>query len=143
MKKSKTKKFTTIVMWFFVYSFLGWILDTSYRSLLDGAFAPGSVTFLPFTPIYGFGALAILSIDHFFKTKSILLKFFVFALIATMIEYAGGVYTESVLGVKLWDYSDQLFNYHGIISLLNSFYWGILGIALTEVIHPRLFKNKI
>ncbi len=136
MKKTLLK----IIFFFILYSFLSWIVDTGYRSFYADGFAPGSVTFLPFTPIYGFGSLAILAVNHFFETKSVLVKFFIFALVATLIEYTGGVYTEQVLGKTLWDYSDQAFNYQGIISLLSTFYWGLLGIALTEVVHPFFQK---
>lgn len=47
-----------------------------------------------------------------------------------------GLFLELVFKTKYWDYSKNKFNIQGRVCLLNSFYWGILGIVFMRVIHP-------
>ena len=49
------------ILWFIIFSFAGWILDTAYRSLERRAYV--SETYLPFlATIYGFGALGLIAL---------------------------------------------------------------------------------
>lgn len=128
------------ILYFIIYSFLGWIIDTGYRSVLAKSFAPNSITFLPFAPIYGFGALFVLLAYPRIQHLSFLTQFIIFSFSLTLGEYIGGVLTLHFLGKRLWDYSDMPFNFQGHISLLNSFIWGILALILVTYIHPHLQK---
>ena len=125
-----------VISLFIIYSFLGWIVDTGYRSLLEGHFAPGSVTILPFTPIYGLGALLILAVHAKVKELSVIKTFFLYGLLATLLEYIGALFSWHVLGKRLWDYSELPFNIQGHVSLLHAFFWGILAVLFLKFIHP-------
>jgi uncharacterized membrane protein len=46
--------------------------------------------------------------------------------------------SEAILGIRLWDYSDQMLNINGRVSLKHSFFWGVLGVVLVRWIHPML-----
>ncbi len=56
---------------FFISVFIGWILDTSYRSLTERKYTSGS--FLPFlAAIYGFGGLFLTIFFAFTSSISLL-----------------------------------------------------------------------
>ena len=129
-------KVKLVITLFIIYSFLGWIIDTGYRSLLEGRFAPGAVTVLPFTPIYGLGALLILAVHAKVKELSLIKTFFLYGLLATLLEYIGGLFSLHVLGQRLWDYSDLPFNIGGHVTLLHAFFWGLLAVLFLKFIHP-------
>lgn len=126
------------VWFFFLYGLLGWVIDTSYRSVFAGHFAPRSATGLPFTAIYGFGALLILFLSRWFKERSLWMQFVVYALAATVLEYIGALFSIHILGQQLWDYSSLAYNFDGHISLFHSIFWGVLGVVLVHWIHPSL-----
>ena len=62
---------------------------------------------------------------------------FIYGMVAlSVFEYIVGLFLELVFKTKYWDYSKNKFNIQGRVCLLNSFYWGILGIVFMRVIHP-------
>ena len=53
-----------------------------------------------------------------------------------IIEKQKVVFLEKVFHRKYWDYSKNKFNLQGRVCLLNSVFWGILGVLFIDVIHP-------
>lgn len=58
-----------------------------------------------------------------------------------------GVILEKKFNTKYWDYSENFMNIKGRVCLINSIFWGILGVLFTIYIHPFiekyiLFLNK-
>jgi len=126
-----------VTIYFLAYSFLGWIVDTGFRSIMAGQYAPG--TLIPFFAIiYGFGALFILSLEGITEHRGLIAQFFIFALLCTIVEYIGGMTALEVTGHRLWDYSSNDFNINGMVSLFHSVCWGILSLFLIHVLHPRV-----
>lgn len=136
--------------YFFIYGLLGWLIDSMHDSFASGQIIFGGMfkSFLlpiPFAPIYGFGALLVISMRKFLWHKnSVLLAFFV-GLILTAVEYLGGVVTVTVLGHRAWDYSNRFANLHGHIDLYHGILWMILGWGFVKYIHPAVekFVNKL
>lgn len=134
------RPFCRLLCFFIVYAFLGWVIDTSFRSLTAGTFAPNSVTPLPFTPIYGFGALFILLAAESVKRRHIILQFLIYGAAASFVEYTGALLTQFFLSRRLWDYSQSPFNLQGNIDIFHTIAWGLLGLFLVHVLHPRLAR---
>lgn len=124
--------------WFFlVYSFLGWLLETSLaaakkRHLLNRGFLNA-----PFSPIYGLGGVLFalflpeLRDDPFFL-------FLFGAILATGLELLTGVLLEKIFGQKWWDYSGEKFQFEGHICLKYSLLWGLLALLCVFVGNPLL-----
>lgn len=128
---------TVYIMLFLLFSFIGWIIDTTYSSIVAKNFkASGYYKNLPFCPIYGLGGIVIYqSFSELSKyTSTIIILLTTFLII--LLEYIGGIFCEKVLDEKLWDYSDMRFNLHGHISLLHSFYWFVLITILYYLTSP-------
>ena len=62
-----------IIHWFFIYSFLGWVMETCYVSILDKKFINRGFVNGPFCTIYGFGALAVYFILKPFENNILIL----------------------------------------------------------------------
>ncbi len=61
------------------------------------------------------------------------LVYFAGAAAATVLELVVGLAMEQLFKVKYWDYSNQKFNYKGVICLSSTLFWGVLSVFLMEV----------
>ena len=127
--------FLELCTYFVIYSFLGWCLETTYRSFCEKKLINTGFLYGPFCPIYGSGAIIMLLGLNQFKGKYILL-FFIGFFILSIWEYLVGWFIEKTFNTKYWDYSDHKFNIKGRVCLTNSFFWGILGVVFINLIHP-------
>lgn len=125
-----------IFMWF-VYAFIGWIMETLYVSIPAGHFVERGFLRGPIIPIYAFGAYIVLYLLMPFGTHP--LYIFVFGVIATStLEYLTSFILEKLFNMKWWDYSKKKFNINGRICLKNSILFGLLSLALVLWIHPLI-----
>ena len=69
-------------------------------------------------------------------SNNIILLFLVSFVLLTLWEYVVGVMLEKMFHTKYWDYSNHKVNFQGRICLINSIYWGILGVVFIKIIHP-------
>lgn len=130
-----------LLLYFFTYSFLGWILETAYCILTLGAFNKRGFLYGPVCPIYGFGAILLIECLKKIKTNSFG-KFFISMIAFTIFEYVVSVVLESLFGLRWWDYTGEPFNFQGRISLAFSIAWGIIGVIFVDKIHPFI-KRKL
>ena len=141
MEKEKlieTKQLTEkqkLLMYFFTYSFLGWILETVFCVLTLGVFNKRGFLYGPVCPIYGFGAIILIESLKKIKTNTVG-KFFISMIAFTIFEYVVSVVLESLFGLRWWDYTGEPFNFQGRVSLAFSIGWGIIGVIFVEKIHP-------
>ena len=124
-----------ILTYFIIYSFLGWIMESIFRSIAEKKLINTGFLRGPFCPIYGFGAIIMFIFLESLQNKPIIL-FIVSVIVLTAWEYIVGVLLEKIFKTKYWDYSEHKFNFQGRICLTNSIYWGILGIVFIKYIHP-------
>ena len=127
--------FIDILIYFITYSFLGWIMESIFRSVCEKKLINTGFLRGPFCPIYGIGAvIMILFLKNF--SNNLILLFFISIIVFTIWEYLVGVLLEKLFHTKYWDYSDNKFNFQGRICLMNSIFWGILGVVFIQYIHP-------
>lgn len=124
-----------LVLFFFWYSFWGWVMESIYCSLRQKHFVCRGFLKGPICPIYGFGILMIILwlqpfTHHFF------LFFLIAAVTMSVWEYLVAWLLEVTTHMKYWDYSQRRLNLHGRICLGNSLYWGIAAYAAIFWIHP-------
>ncbi len=131
--------FFHILTYFVIYSFLGWVLESTVRTICEKKIINTGFLIGPFCPIYGFGAIImILFLDNY--KNHIILLFTISFIVLTIWEYIVGVLLEKAFHTKYWDYSDQKLNYKGRICLLNSIAWGVLGVLFIKYIHPFIIQ---
>jgi len=123
---------------FFFYSFLGFLLELVYARITRSRKPDRKcLFFLPLCPVYGFGALAILSLAPFLSSRPLLMALAGGAA-ATAVEFSVGLFYERALGVSFWDYSALPLNVGGKICLPFAAAWCVLSAALVYLIHPRI-----
>lgn len=127
------------LLFFYTYSFLGWIFESSYVSIRKKRWVNRGFLKGPFLPIYGGGAVMMLFASYPFK-DNLVLTFFVGAVGATLLELVTGMLLEAIFKVRYWDYSNQKFNYKGHICLSSTIAWGFFTIGMNEVLHPEIIS---
>lgn len=97
-----------------------------------------------FTPIYGIAVLVILYIHNRIKIDNkffkILVEFFLYVVVLSILEFIGGVLIEKVFNKVYWNYSKYKYNLGKYICLEVSMLWGVLSLGIVYLIHP-LFKK--
>ncbi len=130
-----------ILFYLAIYSFLGWCIESIYKTILEKKFINSGFLYGPCCPIYGFGAVIMILFLHKVP-QNVFLIFFICMILLTIWEYIVGVILEKIFKTKYWDYSEAKFNINGRICLKNSIYWGILGVAFTFIVHP-VIQNMV
>lgn len=131
------------LLFFLIYGFLGFLLETVFRSLADGKLyiSRGFLT-RGFCPLYGICAILILEIYTLCElTYKGTLTILIIATgasmsLVTLLEYISGRMLDRVFHFKLWDYSSNPLNLHSYICLEFSLVWGILALLLTYFVNP-------
>lgn len=124
-----------VITYFIIYSFLGWVMESVFRSICEKKIINTGFLKGTFCPIYGIGATIMLLFLDRFENKPVLL-FCIAIIILTAWEYIVGVLLEKIFQTKYWDYSNHKINFQGRICLTNSICWGILGVLFVKYIHP-------
>lgn len=128
-------KLMELLIYFILYSFLGWVMESIFRSICEKKVINTGFLKGPFCPIYGIGATIMFLFLEGVANKPILL-FLIAIVVLTAWEYVVGVFLETVFHTKYWDYSDHKINFQGRICLTNSIFWGVLGVLFVKYIHP-------
>ena len=126
-----------LLLYFLIYSFLGWCLETVYCSILERRLVPRGFLLGPVCPIYGVGALMMICWFSPFMGNPML-----FYLVATACmsawEYLVGWFLEATTHIKYWDYSRFKFNLKGRICLWVCLVWGVLAYIILFWVHPLI-----
>ena len=122
------------LLFFYIYCFFGWCFESTYVSLRKHRFVNRGFLHSPLLPIYGSGAVVMLLVTLRIRSY-VVLMFFAGMIGATALELVAGLVMEAVFEVKYWDYSNQKFNYKGVICLSSSLCWGLFTVLLNKVIH--------
>lgn len=122
------------LLFFFIYCFIGWIIESTFVSAKSGRFVNRGFLRLPLLPLYGSGAIIMLWVSLPFK-ENLFLVYLSGMIGASALEYATGWAMERLFKMKYWDYTNKPLNINGYICLRTSIAWGFLTIVLTEFVH--------
>ncbi|MDR1947925.1 MAG: putative ABC transporter permease, partial [Spirochaetaceae bacterium] len=115
--KMLPEKALTYFLYFSIMAFVGWIIETIYRSYDEKKFVNAGFLSGPFLPIYGFGAVIMTSINIEAQKLPEILSWIITLLSPTFLEYFGSWGMEKILKLKLWDYKNEPLNINGRICL--------------------------
>lgn len=128
---------SNLFLYFVLYSFMGWVMETCYCSILERRLVPRGFLYGPVCPIYGGGVT--LMILFFTPLKKNLVLFYIVAVVVmTSWEYLVGWMLEVTTHVKYWDYSQYRFNLKGRVCLWVALTWGVLSYIVIFFIHPPI-----
>lgn len=129
-----------IIFYFIIYSFLGWCLESVYKTIILKKPTNSGFLYGPFCPMYGIGAIIMILASQL--SNNAIIIFIMAFVIFSLWEYIVAVILEKLFKTKYWDYSKLKFNIHGRVCLKNSICWGILGVLLIFFIQP-FFENLV
>ncbi len=132
--------FEYYLTYFFIYAFVGWILEVSFKAMRRGVFVNSGFLNGPYCPVYGFGAVAVLYFLSLVDSSNKIVLLIASMFIASLIELITGFVLEKLFNMKWWDYSDKVLNIGGYICLEFSLIWAALCFILYEAIHPLIVQ---
>ena len=126
------------LLWlFFIYSFVGWVLETAAATFMHRKFSNRGLVNGPLCILYGVGAVAM-SVGLQELTG---LWLFLFAsLYAAVTEFVAGKLIERFYHKRWWDYSKSKWNLDGYICLPVSLIKGALGYVVVKYANRWVFR---
>jgi len=141
------------IAFIFVFGCIGgWLIEFFYRHFVPSIgqtkkwVNPGFLSG-PWLPIYGVGlsCLYLMSFITFpgmdpegWGTKTLVLLIMIVTM--TIFELITGYIFIIRLNIRLWDYTDNRFNYRGIICPLYTFFWGLICAIYYLIVHKPMLK---
>ncbi len=122
---------------FIIYSFIGWIVELINVFIIEHKIVDRGFLIGPYLPIYGFGALFIITFLSKYKSDLITL-FCMSTIICATLEYITSFIMEKLFHARWWDYSSNKFNINGRICLETASLFGIGGCIIIYIIQPIL-----
>ena len=123
---------------FFIYSVIGFIIEITSCVIITKKFTMSRGYLLgPYIPVFGFGALLMVSFLSKYKNDIIVL-FVLSAFLCSAVEYFVSLLMELIFKLRWWDYSHDKFNINGRICLRNGFLFGVGGVIIVKYFHPLL-----
>lgn len=135
----------SLIAIFLSMSIFGWLWEVSLHLIKSGVFINRGAMHGPWLPIYGSGAVLILTLLYRFRKKPGL-EFASTVVVCGVLEYTTSWVMEIVNdGTKWWDYSGYFLNLNGRICAEGLLVFGIGGLAITYVLAPIIdnLVNKI
>lgn len=125
------------ILCFFIYAFLGYICEVIYCSIGQKKLVNRGYLYMPICPIYGCGAILILSIMWPIRHMWYLV-FPLGILLTSLLEYVTSYLMELLFHMRWWDYSKRKWNINGRVCLRNSLLFGLLVMIVVYAIQPIL-----
>ncbi|MGN1131746.1 MAG: DUF975 family protein, partial [Ruminococcus sp.] len=128
---------TSIILMFFIFSFIGWTWEVCFHLVTDGEFVNRGVLHGPWLPIYGSGGLMILVVLNKLR-KYPVAEFFAAFTLCGIVEYFTAVFLEMRYGEKWWDYTGYFLNIDGKVCAEGLLIFGLGGMAIVYFVAPLL-----
>lgn len=140
----------SLIVIFLSMSMFGWLWEVGMHLVSYGEFVNRGALHGPWLPIYGTGAVLILTVLNRFR-KNPALEFGATIVLCGFLEYMTSLVMEIVTGgTKWWDYSGYFLNLNGRICAEGLLVFGIGGLAIVYIIAPviddltgRLNERKV
>ena len=128
-----------LFLWFFFYSFLGWLYESLFCSILgERRFIDRGFLLGPYCPIYGTGAILCWLVLR--SNTNVFAVFAVAAVLCCVIEYITSFGMEKIFHARWWDYRDMPFQLHGGICLYGGIIFGVGIVIVRFFVQPTLMQ---
>lgn len=128
---------TELLLYLYIYSFMGWIYESTYVSIKQKKWVNRGFMHGPFLTIYGLGGVLCVLAGNLAQGE--IVRTFIYALfICTLMELLTGLTMEKLFKVRYWDYTNIPLNIRGYICPPVSLFWGFLAIGVNRYLHVYL-----
>lgn len=133
----RTYTVVNIILFFFIFSFVGWGWEVSLHLLKDGIFVNRGVMHGPWLPVYGSGVVMILVVLFRWRRRPIE-EALLTILLCGFVEYMTSYYLEITKGMRWWDYTGYFLNLNGRICGEGLTVFCIGGMAAVYLLVPLI-----
>lgn len=129
----------TYIILFFIYAFLGWVMEVFFTFFSDKKLVNRGFLLGPLCPIYGWGCLLL----HFLLgnyIENILVLFILTFFTCSVLEYLTSYVMEKIFKLRWWDYTTNKYNLNGRICLETMTPFSILGVLSIKYATPFFLK---
>ena len=145
-KEIVLEKITPYLYLFVMGGLFGFVYEEIFYYFDLGELVKRGITFGPWIPIYGFGAIIMTYLNRFCKDPAKFLKVFLMSTISCgVLEFASGAVFWYVFHTRLWDYNVEILNFGnigGFICLRSVLFFGVSGLALAYIVMPFVMFLK-
>ncbi len=129
-----------LILYFAIGALLGHIAENIFLIFKEKRFRKSGFLYGIFSPLYGFGILAIYFYNLYLSNFPVYVNFIAFFLIPSIIEYMASLFLEKAFHLRLWDYSNYKLNINGRVCLWISSIWFIATFFIVYIGQPFIFK---
>ena len=133
----------SIILMFFMFSFIGWLWEVGLHLYEDGVFVNRGFLKGPYVPIYGFGGIVILILLFRLRKKPIVL-FFTTIVLCGIMEYTTATVLDVLYNAQWWDYTGYFLNIQGRICAEGLLLFAVFGMITVYFLGPvcdNLFRK--
>lgn len=127
----------TLILMFFIYAFIGWLIEVSLTLITEKKFINRGFLMGPIVPLYGVG-VTIIHITLSKYSNDPVALFVMSMFLCGTIEYITSFLMEKIFKNRWWDYTQMKFNLNGRICLEFCVLFGLGGVATVYFINPVL-----
>ena len=125
-----------ILFQFFLFSFLGWILEFLYRTLRYGKLINPGFNRGPYVPLYGLAAAFLTMTYSLISGYSLYPRALVYLIITTAMELLTGWLLLVLFNKRYWDYRKNFRNFKGLICPSFSLAWVACCFFFELLLYP-------
>lgn len=128
------------IFWLFMLgNVLGVLVEGVWCYLRYGRWETHTVAMWgPFNIVYGIGVPVFYVGSVVFSGLHWMLRFVLFALLGSLVEYLCGLVIRVGIQMKAWDYRNHFANIQGLISPYMAVIWGVLGFGFDLILFRPL-----
>ncbi|MBQ3323066.1 MAG: DUF975 family protein [Firmicutes bacterium] len=126
-----------VVLFFFIFSFVGWAWEVSIHLVEDGVFINRGVMHGPWLPVYG-GGVSLILVALARWRRSPLKEAVLIILLCGFVEFMTSYYLEVTKGMRWWDYTGYFLNLDGRICCEGLMVFAVGGMAAVYFLTPFL-----
>lgn len=131
----RTYTIWSIILMFFIFSFVGWSWEVGLHLIKDGVFVNRGVMHGPWLPVYGSGVAMILVVLARWR-RNPAAQAVLTILLCGVVEYMTSYYLEMTKGMRWWDYTGYFLNLDGRICGEGLMVFAIGGMAAVYLLVP-------
>ena len=129
------------LVYFTVYSVMGWIYETVYVTIRTGKWSNRGFLYGPVVPIYGVGGVALTAlcdaIAVYTDFRYTWWQVFIVSFLGSIVlEYSTSWLLEKLFHARWWDYNYMPFNINGRVCLPYSLAFGVAGLVVVYLVAP-------
>lgn len=127
-----------LVLFFFIYSFMGWIFEVLWVSIRTGYFCNRGILSGPWCPAYGISMnIIIISVNSLNGRYA--WQYVLCIIVTSVLAYVSGLLTEKITDKKLWNYEDKYIFQGSMGGIMLSLVLGTAAMICVCIIHPVVF----